>query len=144
MAGQDVATLAREWLGAFNKSDWERVRAGLAQDSVYDELGTQRHIVGREAIVEVYRNWKAAMPDVEGHIKNILTNADSAVIELTWEGTQTGALQTASGVIPASGKRQVTPGAMAVDVKDGKILRHRNYFDLLTFLQQIGAAPAQV
>jgi len=139
---QDVATVARKWVEAFNAADWGRVEAGLTPDSVYDEFGTQRHIVGDQAILEVYQNWKTAMPDVKGQIKNVLTNGDSAVIELTWEGTHTGPLQTANGVIPASGKRQVTPGALAVDVKDGKIQRHRNYFDMLTFLQQIGAAPA--
>ena len=140
MAEQDVATVARNWLDAFNASDWELVKAGLAPDCIYDEYGTQRHIEGNQPIVEVLQNWKTAMPDVKGKIKNVLTNGDSAVLELVWEGTQTGSLKTATGVIPASGKRQVTPGAMAVDAKNGKIQRTRNYFDMLTFLQQIGAA----
>ena len=142
MPGQDVASVARAWLDAFNVADWGRVKAGLAPDSVYDEFGTQRHIVGDQAILEVFQTWKAAMPDVKAHVKHVLAEDNAAVIELTWEGTHTGPLPTPNGVIPASGKHQVTPGAMAVDVKDGKIQSCRNYFDMLTFLQQIGAAPA--
>jgi ketosteroid isomerase-like protein len=67
---------------------------------------------------------------------------ESVALEVTWEGTQTGPLETPTGSIPASGKRQKTPGIWSIDVKDGKVQSSRQYFDMLTFLQQIGAAPA--
>ena len=79
MAEQDVATVARKWLDAFNASDWDLVKAGLTPDSVYDEFGTQRHIEGSQAIIEVLQNWKSAMPDVKGRVQNVLTNGDSAI-----------------------------------------------------------------
>ncbi len=127
---------------AFNNADWDALRATVADDSVYEEHGTQRRIEGAGAIMDVYRAWKTAMPDVHGSVQNIATNGDSAVLEVVWEGTQTGLLETLDGTIPPSGKSQRTPGAFAVSVQGGLITSSRNYFDMLTFLQQIEAAPA--
>ena len=53
-----MVKIAREQVDAFNSGDWERVRAGLASDSRYDELGTQRKIDGPEKIVELFKGWK--------------------------------------------------------------------------------------
>ena len=47
---------------------------------------------------------------------------------------------TEQGTIPPSGKRQKTPSAFIFDYENGKLKESRNYFDMLTFLQQIGAA----
>jgi steroid delta-isomerase-like uncharacterized protein len=62
------------------------------------------------------------------------------VLEVTWEGTQTGEMVTEQGTIPASGKRQKTPAAFIFDYENGKLKESRHYFDMLTFLKQIGAA----
>jgi steroid delta-isomerase-like uncharacterized protein len=142
MAGQDAASIGQAALDAFNAGDWAALKSALASDSVYVEHGTQRRITGRDAIVEAYQVWKTAMPDVKGHVSKVLTGGDSAAFELTWKGTHTGPLPTPSGAIPASGKKQETPGVFTVDVKDGKIQHSTNYFDMLTLLQQIGAAPS--
>lgn len=142
MSEQDNVNVARGFLDAFNASNWDGVKTALAPNSVYEELGTQRRIEGSDAIVEVYRAWKTAMPDVQGKVKNALTGGDSVALELVWEGTHTGPLATPGGTIPASGKRQNTPGMFVIEVAGGKIRNSRNYFDMLTFLQQIGAAPA--
>ncbi len=142
MADSDAANVAQAFLTGFNNADWDAVRATVTDDSVYEEYGTQRRIEGADAIIEVYKAWKVAMPDVHGTIQNVASNGNSAVLELVWEGTHTGPLETPDGTIPASGKTQRTPGAFGVDVEDGRITTSRNYFDMLTFLQQIGAAPA--
>jgi steroid delta-isomerase-like uncharacterized protein len=137
-----AAGVAETFLNGFNKSDWKAVRAVLADDSVYEEHGTQRRIEGADATMGVYQAWKTAMPDVRGVVQNVATAGDTALVELVWEGTHTGPLETPTGTVPASGKSQRTPGVFSIDVKNGVIATSRNYFDMLTFLQQIGAAPA--
>jgi steroid delta-isomerase-like uncharacterized protein len=142
MSNQDATSIAKEWLEAFNRADWQRTKDYLAPNSIYDEHGTQRHIQGSEAIIATYQSWKAAMPDVQGKVINTYQSGDKVALELTWEGTHTGPLETPSGTIPASGKSQKTPGVMTLEVSNGKIQKSSNYFDMLSFLQQIGAAPA--
>ena len=136
-----MVKIAREQVDAFNSGDWERMRAGLASDSRYDELGTERKIDGPEKIVELFKGWKQAFPDAVGTVTSAVASGDKAALEVTWKGTHTGPLATAEGTIPASGKRQETPAAFFFTFAGDKIKESRHYFDSLTLLKQIGAQP---
>jgi steroid delta-isomerase-like uncharacterized protein len=136
MAG--LAEHAKSVVEAFNTSDWEAT-SRLVGNSTYNELGTQRSLSG-DALMEALRGWKAAMPDVTGTVTSTVEGGDRVVLEVTWEGTQTGEMVTEQGTIPPSGKRQRTPAAWVFDYQNGTLKESRQYFDLLTFLKQIGAA----
>ena len=136
MAG--LAEHAKSVVEAFNTSDWDATRR-LLGDSTYNELGTQRSLRG-EALIEALEGWKATMPDVKGTVTGALEGGDQVVLEVMWEGTQTGEMVTEQGTIPPSGKRQRTPAAWVFDYEKGTLKESRQYFDLLTFLKQIGAA----
>ncbi len=136
---EQMVTIAREQLAAFNSGDWEKLRAGLAADARYDELGTQRSVEGPEKIVELFKGWKTAFPDAAATVTSAVASGDKAGLEVTWKGTHTGPLETAEGTIPASGKSQETPGAIFFTFEDGKVKESRQYFDSMTLLKQIGA-----
>jgi steroid delta-isomerase-like uncharacterized protein len=92
------------------------------------------------AIIGALQGWKAAMPDVKGTVTSAAESGQRVVLEVTWEGTQTGEMVTEQGTIPPSGKRQKTPSAFIFDYENGKLKESRHYFDMLNFLKQIGAA----
>ena len=137
----DIVRLARKQVDAFNTGDWEQMRAMLASDSRYDELGTQRKIEGSEKVVELFKGWKTAFPDAVGTVTSAVASGNKAALEVTWKGTHTGPLGTAEGTIPASGKRQETPAAFFLTFEGDKIKESRHYFDSMTLLKQIGAQP---
>ncbi len=139
MADRDLVDVARGVVDAFNRNDWEGMVAGLAPNGVYNELGTQRRLQGPDAMVQAFKGWKQAMPDVKGTVTSALAGGNMAALEVTWEGTHTGPLDTPSGAIPASGKRQITPSAWIFEFDGDKIKESRNYFDMVTLLSQIGA-----
>ena len=87
------------------------------------------------------RYTKQAMPDVKGKVTGALESGNEVVLEVTWQGTQTGPLEGPGGTIPASGKRQTTPAAWIFDFDGDKVKESRQYFDMVAFLQQIGAMP---
>ena len=136
-----MVKIAREQVDAFNNGDWERLKAGLAADSRYHELATQRKVEGPEKIVELFKGWKTAFPDAVGTVTSAVGGGNKAALEVTWTGTHTGPLETAEGTIPASGKRQETPGCLVFGFEGGKIKENRQYFDSMTLLKQIGAQP---
>jgi steroid delta-isomerase-like uncharacterized protein len=136
-----MVKIAREQVAAFNRGDWEQMRAGLASDSRYDEFGTERKIDGPEKILELFKGWKQAFPDAVGTVTSAVASGDKAALEVTWKGTHTGPLTTAEGTVPASGKRQETPAAFFFTFAGDKIKESRHYFDSLTLLKQIGAQP---
>ena len=135
----ELTTHAKSVVEAFNNSDWDAAR-GLMGTSTYNELGTERSLAGADAIIEAREGWKAAMPDAKGTVTSAVESGQRVVLEVTWEGTQTGEMVTAQGTIPPSGKRQTTPAAFVFDFEGGKLKESRHYFDMLTFLKQIGAA----
>ena len=141
LTAEQMVKIAREHVDAFGSGDWERLQAGLTSDARYHELGTQRMVEGPEKIVELFRGWKTAFPDAAGTVTSAVASGDTAALELTWKGTQTGPLVTAEGTIPASGKRQETPGALFFTFEGGKIKESRQYFDAMTLLKQLGAQP---
>ncbi len=141
MAEQDAIKVARENIEAFNASDWERVKSTLAADSIYDEVATQRRIQGADQIVDAFKGWKQAMPDAKGTVTNAISSGNMVTLEITWEGTQTGPLTGPGGTIPASGKRQVTRAAIISTIEAGRIKESHQYFDMMSMLQQLGAAP---
>ena len=137
---EETLKLARRQVDAFNAGDWEQLQAGIAADSVYNELGTQRKIEGPEKIVELFKAWKTAFPDAVGTVTSSIASGNKAALEVTWKGTHTGPLVTAEGTIPASGKRQETPAAFLFTFEGDKVKESRHYFDSMTLLKQIGAA----
>jgi steroid delta-isomerase-like uncharacterized protein len=137
----DVIKAARANIDATNARDWKRFKETLASDVVYDEVGTGRKMKGADAWVEAYKGWIAAFPDVQGKITAAYASGDSATVEVTWDGTQTGPLVTPGGTVPPSGKRQVTRASIVMTFDGDAIKEAHHYFDMVSLLSQIGAMP---
>src|SRR6201998_2647497 len=141
LTAEELVKIARKQIDAFNSGDWEQLRGLFASDAHYHEFGTERTIEGPEQIIELFKGWKTAFPDAAGTVTSSVASGDTAVLEVTWKGTQTGPLTTAAGTIPASGKSQETPAAVFYVFEGAKIKASRHYFDAMTLLKQIGAEP---
>jgi len=141
LTADELVKIARKQIDAFNAGDWEQLRGLFTSDARYHEFGTERAIEGPEQIIEAFKGWKTAFPDAAGTVTSSVASGDTAVLEVTWRGTQTGPLTTATGTIPASGKSQETPAAVIYVFEGAKIKASRHYFDAMTLLKQIGAEP---
>ena len=80
MAEQDIMRIARDIVDAINQSDWERLKAPLTPNSVYNELGTQRSLKGPNEITEAFQGWKLAMPDVKGTVTNCIASGNTVTM----------------------------------------------------------------
>ena len=132
--------IAKSGIEAFNNGDWDAVKEAFTDNPTYNELASGRSITGADGIVEALQGWKTAFPDAVGTVTNAFASGDHVSLEISWNGTHTGPLETPDGTIPASGKEQTTPASMTVRLEGDKIAEQRHYFDMLTLLTQIGAA----
>ena len=139
MTTQDLENAARGVVDAFNAADWERCKAILTEDSVYDEVGTSRCLAGHNEIIPALQGWREGMPDVTGTVDSAVATGNTVVLEVTWQGTQTGALPGPSGTIAPTGKQQTTRAGWVMDFDGDRVKRSRHYFDMLSFMQQLGA-----
>jgi steroid delta-isomerase-like uncharacterized protein len=139
MTQKSVADLAKEQIIAYNEKDWDRARDVLAPEIVYDEVGTHRRLKGTDDVLTAWKGWATAIPDSRATFNSEFVSGNTAVLEITWRGTHSGPLQTPDGEIPATGKKIELRAVQVVDVDNDHVRSVRQYFDMGTLLQQIGA-----
>jgi steroid delta-isomerase-like uncharacterized protein len=141
---QDLIRVARAEIDAFNAGDWDRLVAGVTDDTVHEEPATGRRVQGIDALVELNRAWKEAFPDAKGTVTDEFACGDHVALRITWEGTQSGALALpGGGQIPPTNKRVTIYGCQVFRVADGKIAESTHYFDMLGMFEQLGAIRAE-
>ncbi len=85
--------------------------------------------------------WKQAIPDARGAILKSVSQGNTVVQEILWEGTQTGPLPTPAGTLPPSGKTFRVAAAIWYAVAGGRVQEVHHYLDVLALLQQLGTLP---
>ena len=138
MPQKSIADVAKEQVIAYNEKDWDRARAALAPEVVYDEVGTHRKLEGVDDVLTAWKGWATAIPDSRATFHSETVSGNTAVLEITWKGTHSGPLNTGKGEIPATGKKIELRAIQVVDVADDRVKSVRQYFDMGTLLQQIG------
>ncbi|MGE3288647.1 MAG: ester cyclase, partial [Pseudonocardia sp.] len=103
-AGIHLETLARASVARFECGQRSAVDALLAPDVCVEVASTGRRIVGMPAVVEVLAAWRSAFPDAVGEVVRVLTNGDTAALEIIWRGTHTGPLVTSTGTVAPTGR----------------------------------------
>ena len=139
MTASPAIDLAREGVDAFSAGDWDRLRAPLADDAVYEEPATQRTARGPDEIVALNRGWKEAFPDARGTIVAAYGDGDHAVLEIVWEGTHSGTLSMPMGELSPTGRQVTVRAAQITTVSNGRATSIHHYFDMLGMLAQLGA-----
>jgi len=139
MTQKSVADVAKEQVIAYNEKDWDRARAALAPEVIYDEVGTHRRIKGVDDVLTAWKGWATAIPDSRATFQSEFVSGNTAVLEITWKGTHEGPLNTGDREIPPTGKKIELRAVQVVDVDNDRVRSVRQYFDLGTLLKQIGA-----
>lgn len=142
MSQESLIDAAKAPVIAYGQKDWNAVGAAVSPYCVYDEVATQRQLQGGDAVMACWQGWATAFPDSKATIHSALVSGNTVVLELTWNGTHTGPLQTAAGQIGATGKTIAVRACQVVEIADGKAKNMRQYFDLATLMQQLGVASS--
>ncbi len=97
---------------------------------------------GRAAIHEALSRDKAAFPDRTLTLDVSVEQGDTIANEWTVAGTHTGPLVMPDGTeLPPTGKRIELKGMELVQVRDGKITVHHQYWDNMAVAGQLGVLP---
>ncbi len=138
VAGQRLAEIMDERRAAFARRDWAAYKAGLATDAVYVEVATGATARGADAFVEAVKGWTETYPDLRATVDAVYVCGSTVVAELTWAGTQTGALRGPFGTIPPSGKSGTVRAVQVTTFAGEQITEVHHYFDAATILREIG------
>lgn len=135
---QDVTReLIRAYYAAFNRADWKSFLSLLTPDVLHDINQGERQ-QGAEAfaafMARMNTSYAEQIVDIE-----LMVNADGsrAAAEYTVLGTY---LKTDEGLPQASGQTYRLPGGAFFEIRDGKVARVTNYYNLEDWLRQVRSA----
>ena len=141
MTAQQLNILAQAPMLTFNKRDWDGVRSCTTADFSWEDIAANRKIEGVEQVIEAWQAWIVAFPDIRANVLNsFVCEANVVCNETIVNGTHTGPMQTPDTVIPATGKSVEVRTCRIVEFEADKVTSIREYFDMMTMLQQLGLA----
>lgn len=132
---QDAAiALVRAYYDAFNRGDRAAMLDLLAEDVVHD-LNQGPRETGREAFAAFMRRMDTCYRE-QLHEVVVMASADGsrAAAEYVVHGEY---LRDDAGLPPARGQRYVLPGGAFFEVRDGRIARVTNYYNLQDWIAQV-------
>ena len=133
---QDRATeLVLTYYAAFNRGDWDGMLAMLTDDVVHD-LNQGARETGREAFAAFLGRMNASYREQLRDIVVLVTqDGQHAAAEYVVHGEY---LHTDEGLPPAKGQTYVLPGGAFFDIRDDRIARVTNYYNLQDWIRQVG------
>ena len=121
----------------WNSHDVERIISFFADDCLYEDLAVGVAKRGKKEVTEFIREFFAGFPDVKFEIRGCFSTNDRVCIEWVMTGTHSGDLPG----MPATGKAISIRGVNVKEIKDNKVTRHTDYYDMATLLRQLGVLP---
>lgn len=94
---------------------------------------------GPQESSDYYRIWAEAFPERHSEVDEEIVSGSTVVTESTFTGRHTGVFRVRGLDIPPTGKEVRISYVCIQDVKRGRIVSSRFYFDRLEFLEQLGA-----
>jgi len=128
-------TLIRRYYAAFNAADWAAMLDCLCGDVAHD-INQGGRAVGRDAFAaflgRMERSYREQLQDIV-----VMVSADGAraAAEYVVHGEY---LADDEGLPPAQGQRYVLPGGAFFEIRDGKLARVSNYYNLNDWIAQVG------
>jgi steroid delta-isomerase-like uncharacterized protein len=130
----NVSDIHRQVVDAWNRRDWNEYRNLLHSDYTYTGPDGQEH-QGPDAGLKVAQMYATAFPDGKLEVKDLIDSGTRAAVELVARGTHKGDLR---GIAPTNKSVELRM-ANIVELREGKIYREREYFDMLSMMVQLGA-----
>ena len=138
MASKNVKTALAMYEG-FNKRDLDAAVKGAADDVVFEDHGRNTTYKSRQELKDSFQEWIDGFSDGQVTEINPIDAGDKVIVQVIGVGTNDGKM----GPVPATGRRASVPfcDIHTFDAK-GRITRTESYYDMLSFMVQLGLAEA--
>lgn len=136
MSRQNTENLIRDYYSAFNAGDLEGFLALLSDDVIHDinQGGREKGKKTFAAFLErMNRSYEEQIVELAVMVND---SGSRAAAEFTVLGKY---LKTDEGLPPARGQTYRLPAGAFFEVKDGKVARISNFYNLQDWLNQVGA-----
>lgn len=133
----NIASYSKTWDDIINNGNLDAIN-DTNFDSGITAIMSPENIVGIDAFKTYYSNFVNGFSNAEFTIVDIFGQGDKLVKHWRFKGTNSGEFFG----MPPTGKDVDLEGTTLVVMKDGKIAQEQDFFDNLTFMQQLGIASS--
>lgn len=134
MATSASSGVFQDLAAAWTAHDVEKVVSLCTADCVYEDVPMGVVNRNQDEIRAFARGVFGAFPDFKMELTSQSIAENRGALEWTMSGTHKGDLPG----MPATNKSFSLRGASICELRDGKIKRNSDYWDMVTFLKQIG------
>ena len=132
--------LVEQFYNQFNSGELDKAMELFAPDVV-----TVEPLLGRTEDRDVWRDYDEAFlracPDARLVVRSLVEEADRVAVEGTLVGTFSETLVGPTGPVPPTGRTFSVEFADFFQIRDGRVVGHRVYYDQIDFLGQLGLMP---
>ena len=133
-----LESLLDAWAPAWSSNNAEKLLPLFTNDAFYEDVTFGAKNEGSDSIRKFATGAFEAFADMNFELKSRFVGADGkrGALEWVWRGRQ---IKDFPG-LPATNKPFEVRGATIVEFRDGKISRDSDYWDLATYMRQVGLA----
>lgn len=128
--------VVRRFYDRFNNGDAIGAAEQYAKECDWDFPAFGVRCATRQEVLDVCQSWRTAFPDGRVDVVNLLECGNTIVVEWDSFGTWTGPLQGEAS--DPTGQRFQRRGCAVTEVRDGQIVRCRDYFDRANMYGPLG------
>lgn len=133
---EKTIALLETYYAAFNRADWPAFLNLLTDDVIHD-INQGAREVGRDVFAAFMQRMNRCYSEqIVDRVITASADGTRAAVEFTVLGRY---LQTDEGLPPANGQTYRLPGGAFFDIRNGKVARVTNYYNLQDWLKQVGA-----
>ena len=129
-----ASPIVASWIAAWNSHEPAKWATHFTSDVYYEDVTFGEISRGSEEAKKFAASFFADVPDLKVELENSFIAGTQCSIQWILSGTDKGVFKT--------GKTFKVRGASIITVKDGKISRSVDYYDLATIMKQVGLLPA--
>jgi len=138
-SAQEARQLVDAWFAAWAQHAPERIDTIFTDDGIYEDVAGGGVRRGKDEIKQVLAAAFAFAPDFRATLTSLAISGDTVTTQWEIEGTQTGPTPVGSiGELPATGRTFRLRGASVLHLREGRIARVTDYYDMATFWRQLG------
>lgn len=135
----DLEKMMDDYTPAWNSHNVDRILSFFTDDVVYEDLAMGKVCRGKRELKDFISSMFVDIADVKFERKSSFTTGNWSAGE--WVMSGTFAHSSIPGM-PATGKSFSVRGASIIEFRKGKISRESDYWNMTSFLQQVGLMPA--
>ena len=133
-------SLVEKHYQGMNSGDWDHID-GVFHPDVETSMPGGEPTRGTAAFRATGQVFKRAFPDMKLELFRAVESDNLVIAEGRMTGTHSGPLASPQGEIPPTGRKISFDFADAFETQDGKVVKHRVYFDQMLLLGQLGLLP---